>query len=131
MSGQAKIDTRIFSRLLAFAKPYKWLLVLAFLCTIVLALLTPMRPLLLIHIVNTYVIDETTRNQDTFLFWTLIILGMLFIEAVLQFLATYLCNLLAQSVIRDIRIRVLRHITTFRMRYFDKTPVWNLVTRDV
>lgn len=135
MSGQAKIDTRIFSRLLGFAKPYRGLLVVAFICTIVLALITASRPLLMIYAVNEYVIGttypEVGYDSSQLLFWTLIILGMLLTEAILQFMATYFCNLLAQSVIRDIRIRVFRHITTFRMRYFDKTPVGNLVTRVV
>lgn len=135
MSGQAKIDTRIFSRLLGFAKPYRSLLVLALLCTIVLALMTASRPLLMIFAVNEYVIAthyaDVTDHSSQLLFWVLLIFGMLLMEAVLQFLATYFCNLLAQSVIRDIRIRVFHHITTFRMRYFDKTPVGNLVTRVV
>jgi ATP-binding cassette subfamily B protein len=49
----------------------------------------------------------------------------------LQFLTTYFSNLLAQSVIRDIRKKVFAHITSFRMRYFDKNPVGGLVTRVV
>lgn len=131
MKQQTKTDTRIFSRILGFARPYRFLLIIAFICTLSLAFLSPMRPMLLIHIVNTYVINETTRNGDQFLFWMLLIFGMLFLEAILQFLSTYFCNLLAQSVIRDIRMKVFAHITSFRMRYFDQTPVGNLVTRVV
>jgi ATP-binding cassette, subfamily B, multidrug efflux pump len=129
MASQAKLDTRIFTRLIGFAKPYRWLLVLAFLFTILLAFLSPMRPWLLMEIVNQYVVENQDANM--FLKWMLVIFGMLIVEAVFQFMSTYFCNLLAQSVIRDIRVRVFAHITTFRMRYFDKTPVGNLVTRVV
>jgi len=129
MSSQTKMDTRIFSRLLGFAKPYRGLLAMAFICTFSLALLSPARPMLIGKIIHDYVIQ--TQNGEKFLFWTLIVFAMLFMEAILQFASTWFCNLLAQSVIRDIRIKVFAHITSFRMRYFDKTPVGSLVTRVV
>lgn len=129
MANQARLDTRIFSRLLGFAKPYRGLLALAIICTLALAFLSPARPMLIGQIVNKYVIND--RDMNLFLFWTLIILGMLVMEAILQFASTWFCNLLAQSVIRDIRMKVFEHITRFRMHYFDKTPVGSLVTRVV
>ncbi|ASS47581.1 MAG: antibiotic ABC transporter ATP-binding protein [Candidatus Fluviicola riflensis] len=129
MASQTKMDTRIFSRLFKFTKPYRGKLIFAFLCALTLALLSPMRPLLIVYIVNKYVLETPDGTQ--FGMWLLLVFGMLFLEAVLQFSATYFSNLLAQSVIRDIRVKVFSHITTFRMRYFDKTPVGNLVTRVV
>ncbi len=129
MSKQTKLDTRIFRRLLRFAKPYRGLLVLAFFCTIALALIGPARPMLIGSVVQDHVVDHPDKNA--FLFWTLVIGGLLLVEAVLQFAGSYFSNLLAQSVIRDIRKMVFSHLTTFRMRYFDKTPVGNLVTRVV
>ncbi|MCC6701037.1 MAG: ABC transporter ATP-binding protein [Fluviicola sp.] len=129
MSKQAKIDTRIFKRLLKYAKPYRGLLITAFFCTITLSLLSPLRPKLIGDIVQEYVVSFQDKAQ--FLKWILIIGGMLFLEGILQFSSSYFSNLLAQSVIRDIRKKVFEHITTFRMKYFDKTPVGALVTRVV
>lgn len=129
MASQTKMDTRVFWRLLKFTKPYRGKSIFAFLCALTLALLSPMRPLLIVYIVSKYVIEA--KDGYHFALWTLLVFGMLFVEAILQFLATYFSNLLAQSVIRDIRVKVFSHITTFRMRYFDKTPVGNLVTRVV
>lgn len=129
MASQTKMDTRVFSRLLKFTKPYRGKLIFAFLCALTLALLSPMRPLLIVYIINKYVLE--TQDGYHFGMWLLLVFGMLIVEALLQFSATYFSNLLAQSVIRDIRVKVFSHITTFRMRYFDKTPVGNLVTRVV
>lgn len=129
MDSKTKVDYRIFSRLLQFAKPYKFLLSLAVVSTLSLAFLTPIRPMVVSRVVQAYVIDAQDKNQ--FLFWMLMVLGMLVGEALLQFSSTFFCNSLAQSVIRDIRIRVFAHLSTFRMRYFDKTPVGSLVTRVV
>lgn len=129
MTNEKKSGSKIFRRLLSFAKPYKWLLVVAFICTLSLALVSSYRPTLVGAIIQEYVIDN--KNQQQFTFWILIVCTMLLGEALLQFLGTYFSNLFAQSVIRDMRVRVFTHLTTFRMRYFDKTPVGNLVTRVV
>ncbi len=129
MSKQSKLDSRIFVRLLSFARPYRSLLVLSFLCTIVLAFISPLRPKLIGEIVQKYVINS--QNTDAYLHWILLLFGLLLMEGVLQFLSTLFSNLLAQSIIRDIRVKVFNHMTTFRMRYFDKTPVGSLVTRVV
>lgn len=131
MSKQSKIDTQVFKRLMKFAWPYKRLVIISFFCTILLAVVSPYRPKLIGDIVQKYIVSEESRNVNLFFFWTMIVLGMLFLEAILQFLTTYFSNLLAQSVIRDIRKKVFAHITSFRMRYFDKNPVGGLVTRVV
>jgi len=131
MSKQSKLDTQVFKRLMKFAWPYKRLVIISFFCTILLAVVSPYRPKLIGDIVQKYIVSEESRNVNLFFFWTMIVLGMLFLEAILQFLTTYFSNLLAQSVIRDIRKKVFAHITSFRMRYFDKNPVGGLVTRVV
>jgi len=131
MSKQSKLDTQVFKRLMKFAWPYKRLVIISFFCTILLAVVSPYRPKLIGDIVQKYIASEESRNVNLFFFWTMIVLGMLFLEAILQFLTTYFSNLLAQSVIRDIRKKVFAHITSFRMRYFDKNPVGGLVTRVV
>jgi len=122
---------KVFLRLLSFAKPYRLLLILAFIGTLSLALIATYRPTLVGSVIQEYVVDKNTRNQQQFTFWIIIICSMLLLEALLQFTSAYFSNLFAQRIIRDMRVRVFSHLTTFRMRYFDKTPVGNLVTRVV
>jgi ATP-binding cassette, subfamily B, multidrug efflux pump len=129
MSERSKLDFTVFKRLVRFVKPYKKLLVFSFICTLVLSFLTPFRPKLIGDMVNQYIIDS--QNASALLTWTLIILGMLILEGVFQFVGSYMSNLLAQSIIRDMRHRLFKHITTFKMKYFDKTPIGALVTRVV
>ena len=131
MTQKAGSRSKVFVRLLSFAKPYKWLLVFAFLGTLSLALVTTYRPTLIGSVIQKYVVVPETRSQGQFSFWLLIICAMLLFEAVLQFTSAYFSNLFAQKVIRDMRVKVFDHLTTFRMQYFDKTPVGNLVTRVV
>jgi ATP-binding cassette subfamily B multidrug efflux pump len=129
MAKQSKIDFRIFRRLLKFAKPYSGFLILAFICTVLLSTIGPLRPMIIGDMVQKYVVK--TQNQPMFLKWTLVVAGMLLFEALLQFLTAYFSNFMAQSVIRDIRIKVFNHLSTFRMQFFDRSPVGGLVTRVV
>lgn len=130
MAEKAAINISIFKRLVSYMRPYRRLFIIAVFCTILLAFLGPARPYIIGRLmVKKYVVD--TQNSQMLLSWTLVIIGMLVLEAVLQFASSYFSNLLAQSIIRDIRQKLFGHILAFRMRYFDKTPIGALVTRVV
>lgn len=100
---------------------------MAIACTLILAVLGPTRPLLMGHIVNKYIISDKDASQ--LLFWTIIIALWLFVEGLFQFLSSYYANLFAQSIIRDLRVQLMKHLLSFRMKYFDQTPIGALVTR--
>jgi ATP-binding cassette subfamily B protein len=79
--------------------------------------------------VDKYIIKS--QNESMLLFWALVIVAILMLESVLQLTSSYFSNLLAQSVIRDLRRKIFHHLLSFRMRYFDKTPIGAIVTRVV
>jgi len=129
MSEKKGLNTLVFRRLLSHAKPYRGLFALAVFCTITLSFIGPLRPKLIGEMVDKYIV----KSQDSvqLLNWTLVIIALLVIEGLLQFAGSYLSNLLAQNIIRDIRKKLVGHVLSFRMRYFDRTPIGALVTRVV
>jgi len=129
MSKEAKVNYSIFKRLVTYAKPYKKFFFIALFCVILISLSSVIRPLLISDMVRDYIVEN--QDGEALLFWTLTIIGMLAFEAVFQFTSSYFSNLLAQSIISDMRKKLVEHITSFRMRYFDKTPIGALVTRVV
>jgi len=129
MSEKASINISIFKRLVSHIRPYRKLFILAVLCTVCLAILGPSRPYIIGQIIDRFIIQ--TQDHEKLLLFSLVVVGMLVIEAILQFTGSYISNLLAQSVIRDLRKKLFQHILTFKMRYFDKTPIGVLVTRVV
>ena len=129
MSKEAKVNYSIFKRLVTYARPYKKHFFIALVCVILISLSSVIRPLLISDMVRDYIVEN--QDGEALLFWTLTIIGMLAFEAILQFTSSYFSNLLAQSIISDMRKKLFGHITTFRMRYFDKTPIGALVTRVV
>ena len=127
MDQKAKLNTHVFRRLLSYWKLYKGLFLIAMLCTIILGILGPARPAILGIVVDEYI--SKTQDSSKLLMWILIVGGMLLFEGIFQFLASYFSNLFAQSIIRDLRKQLMKKILTFRMSYFDKTPIGELVTR--
>lgn len=121
-------DIQIFKRLMSFAKRYRLYFFIASSSTILLALFSVLSPLLLINTVNDYILSN---DKQGLLNYTLLMLGILFIEVLLQFTFIYFANWVGQHIIRDIRAKIFRHILQFKMSYFDNNSVGKLVTRVV
>ncbi len=129
MAEKAKLNTKIFLRLVAYAKVYKAIFVLAFGAGLLIAASSALRPKFIGDMVDKYVVQG--QNGQMLLIWTLIIIGMLIMESVLQFTSSYFSNLLAQNIVRDLRKKLYKHVISFKMQYFDRTPIGALVTRVV
>ncbi|MEX1192807.1 MAG: ABC transporter ATP-binding protein [Brumimicrobium sp.] len=127
--SKSKFDLNVFKRLMQYARPHKKYLFLAFLFTLGLSIVAPLRPSVIGNMVDEYIVK--TQDSNALFFWTMVIIGMLILEGLFQFFNTYFANLLAQSVIRDMRIRLFKHMMAFKMKYFDKTPIGSVVTRIV
>lgn len=61
----------------------------------------------------------------------LVLFGILILEAVIRYFFIYSTAWLGQSVIRDLRKQVFDHITSFKLRYFDVTPIGTSTTRTI
>ncbi len=126
-SGKA-FDAKIFMRILSFAKNYKIHFIIATLAVITTSLLAVARPILLKEAVKDF---TTNKNEETLLYYTIVMLVVLIAEVVLQVLFIYFANWIGQHIIRDMRAKIFRHILQFKMSYFDTTSVGRLVTRVV
>ena len=122
------IDLRVLKRLLQYVKPYRWTFLILILLTILLATLGPLRPYLVgITIDN----NIATGDYPGLLMMVGIIFGLLLLQSLVQYAHTYLSDWLGQHVIRDIRIKLYRHLLGLKLQFFDRTPIGRLVTRNV
>jgi len=124
-----RLSANSFFRLIAFVRPYKKLFFVALFAVITLSVLGPLRPYLIGKAVDQFIVKE--QNASKLMLALLGVLSILLIETVVIWASAYTSNLLAQSVIRDLRTRVFNKVLSFKTRYFDKTPVGSLVTRVV
>lgn len=120
-------DFGVLKRLFSYTKPYRVFLILAIIFLLGYGFLAPFRPSIIGNMVDEYIVKD--QNPDALYFWTMVVIGMLLAETILQFLTTYFSNFLAQSVVKDIRVKLYRHLVSFKMKYFNRTPVGAVVTR--
>lgn len=127
VSGKA-FDIPLFKRIMTYVNPYKKVFYFTAILSVVLAVVALVRPVLIQQ-----TIDENIKAFDAegLLFMTIILIGFLLLESVLEYLFGYLGNLLGQKVIRDLRNQVFKHVLDFRLKHFDNTPIGQLVTRTV
>lgn len=121
-------DINLLKRIFKYVIPYKSMFIWSVVLTVVLAVVAPLRPLLI-----QYTLDKFILNGDKagLLNMTLLMTGLLFLQAVIQYYHTFLTNTLGQSVILKLRTDVFNHISRLRLKYFDKTPIGQLITRTV
>jgi len=121
-------DLNLLKRIFQYVKPYRAVFAWALFLTILMAGLAPLRPLLIEHTVDKYIAE----NDGSGLLWmTIIMIGLLLLQTIVQYYHTFLTNSLGQSVIRDLRVHVFNHITNMRLKYFDRTPIGQIITRTV
>lgn len=127
VSGKA-FDIPLFKRIMTYVNPYKKVFYFTATLSIVLAVVALVRPVLIQQ-----TIDENIKAFDAegLFIMTMILIGFLLLESVLEYLFGYLGNLLGQKVIRDLRNQVFKHVLDFRLKHFDNTPIGQLVTRTV
>ena len=122
------IDFILLKRVMKFAKPYKSHFFVAAIAAILLSVLGPMRPLLINHAIDNYIVIP---NKEGLIKITQILISLLVLEGVIQFFYIYLSTWLGQHVIQDLRSKIFKHILSLKMKYFDNTPIGTLVTRTV
>jgi ATP-binding cassette subfamily B protein len=121
-------DWGLLKRVMEYALPYKKKFAWSVILTISIAAIAPVRPFLIQTTIDQYILFNNTNGL---LMMILLMLGLLLIQTFIQYFQTFLTNALGQSVIKDLRIDVFKHITKLRLKYFDKTPIGQLITRTV
>ena len=103
---------------------FVWCVVL----TVLLAIVAPLRPFLIQYALDHYIFENDSQGL---IFMTIVLIVLLIMQTIIQYFHTYLTNVLGQSTIRDLRINVFNHITKLKLRFFDQTPIGQLITRTV
>lgn len=123
-----KIDFFLLGRLIKLTRPYRLIFIASGFLAVVLAPLAILRPKLIQQMVDEHIF---LNDLEGLVQLTMILVGILFLEAILRYLFTYGTSWLGESVVRDLRVRVFNHIANLRLSYFDKTPIGTSTTRTI
>ncbi|HQX73712.1 MAG TPA: ABC transporter ATP-binding protein [Chitinophagaceae bacterium] len=121
-------DFALLRRVFRYAAPYKKKFYLSILLAILLAIITPVRPMLIQLTVNEYITNEIAAMLINI---TLIQIGLILIETAMRFFFSFTTAVLGQSVVKDMRVATYEKIINLNLSQFDKTPIGTLTTRTI
>ncbi|SMB82043.1 ABC transporter related [Hymenobacter roseosalivarius DSM 11622] len=121
-------DWQVLSRLMKYVRPYRRIFYFLIFLTVATAALGTLRPFLIQKMVDRSIEqgDLTGVNQ---MFALLLVL--LVAHTLVSYLQTYFGGWLGQYIVRDIRVDLYQHILNLRLKFFDRTPIGVLVTRNI
>ena len=126
--GGNLFDIKILSRLFIFCKPFITTFYLLIFLTLLLSVLGPIRPYLTQIIIDDYVVLNDLEGLKGMIF---LLFFLLIINAIVMYFHTYLSGWLGQNIIKNIRVKLFSHMQSFKLKFFDKTPIGRIVTRNV
>src|SRR5664279_1797245 len=131
-------DFSQLSRVLQYTSPYKKWFYGSISLSIMLAVISPLRPFLIQYTVNTYIrgglnADAGVRDLmiRMLIYVTILQIGILLLETVLRFYFSFVTSWLGQTVVKDLRIAVYKRVLSLNLSQYDKTPIGTLTTRTI
>jgi ATP-binding cassette subfamily B multidrug efflux pump len=125
-------------RVLQYTSPYKKWFYGSITLSILLAVISPLRPFLIQYTVNTYIrggLNESLSIRDRMIqmiiYVTILQIGILLIETLLRFYFSFITAWLGQTVVKDLRIAVYKRVLSLNLSQYDKTPIGTLTTRTI
>jgi ATP-binding cassette subfamily B protein len=122
------LDFGILRKVFSFAVPYKKKIYISIALSIVLAILSPLRPYLIQYTVNHFIKD---KDAYWLIMITIIQVGMLLLETALRFYFGFITSWIGQTVVKDLRVAVYKKVLNLNLSQFDKTPIGTLTTRTI
>lgn len=119
---------KVLRQLYSFVKPYKAQFYFLVFLTIAMAILAPTRPYFIQIAIDDYVAVGDTTGLLRIIY---ILIGLMLLQALVQWAHTYYSGWIGQVIIKDIRVRLYKHLLKLRLKFFDNTPIGRLVTRNV
>lgn len=134
--AKKKFNLSQLKRVFGFAAPYKNKFYVSILLSIFLAVLAPVRPLLIQVTINDGLKHNTIAHfingpGGFIIEITIIQIVLLFIETACRFFFTFTTASLGQSVVKDLRVTTYNKIVHLNLSQFDKTPIGTLTTRTI
>ena len=129
-------NSSLYSGFKNYLYPYRYRLAGAILLSVLLALLAPLRPLLInktiYHGVQSGTNGYMIKGAGGFILEiTLLQLGILFLDSLFRFIFSLSTAKLGQFVVRDMRKDIFSKILKLNTRQFDATPVGTFTTRTI
>src|SRR5579863_7537214 len=131
-------DFSLLGRVFRYASPYKSRLYWSVALSILLAVISPLRPWAIQLTINNFIRKGSggglslKESMEQLVIWiTVAQIVLLLIETVARFYFSFITAWLGQTVVRDLRVDVYKKVLGLNLSQFDKTPIGTLTTRTI
>jgi ATP-binding cassette subfamily B protein len=125
---QQIFDWQLLKRIMSLAAPFRKQFIMALSLAIFLAIIAPVRPYLI-----QLTVDRDIMNLDMqgLINMSMILVAVLIGETFLRYYFSFITGWLGQSVIKQLRTHVFKHIVQLKLKFFDQTPIGTITTRTI
>jgi ATP-binding cassette subfamily B multidrug efflux pump len=121
-------DWQTIKRIFELTKPFKQKFILTLCLGILLAIVSPIRPILIQKTID----DDIMRQDGLGLkVMSLLIFINIFLEFVIKYIFSLQSTILGQSIMKYLRTKLFNHVANLNLSFFDKTPVGIITTRTI
>jgi ATP-binding cassette, subfamily B, multidrug efflux pump len=128
MAEKKKFNYGLLGRLIGLTRPFRGYFITAVVMAVVLAPLATLRPYLIQRMVDDHIFKLDTIGMTRM---TIVLIGLLVVEVCIQYSFNLLTSWLGQLIIRDLRVKVFKHVSSLNLGYFDKTAIGTSTTRTI
>ncbi len=115
-------------QLIIIALNYRLTLISTIFISILISFISAYRPKLIQKAIDIHILYKDFSGLKNVL---MLIIMLLFLESIFHFILLYLSNVLAQNVIKKIRILLFEKLLHFKNSFFNRTPIGKLVSYSV
>ncbi|WP_185869631.1 ABC transporter ATP-binding protein [Blattabacterium cuenoti] len=115
-------------QLLKISLDYKFILISIIITSILISFISAYRPKLIQKAIDCFILYKNLLGLKKIL---ILIIFLLFLESLFHFILLYLSNVLAQNVIKKIRIQLFEKLLYFKNTFFNKTPIGKIISYSV
>ena len=120
-------DARLMARLLGYLKPYgRWVL-FTFVLILIGSVVRQAGPLLTKIAIDDHIITGDYAGLDRI---ALIFVGLLALQFAIGYAQNFATRMVGQWAMYDVRLQIFSHLQRLPLRFFDRTPIGRLMTRN-
>ncbi|MEL6539281.1 MAG: ABC transporter ATP-binding protein [Bacteroidota bacterium] len=128
ITASSLLDTTVLRKLLMFVKPYRSIFYLLILLTVLAGVLGPLQPYLIQVTIDRYM---SKGDYTGLVHMTLLLVGLLIAQVIVQYFSTYLADWLGQHIVSDVRVKIYAHVARLKADFLNHTSVGKLVARTI
>ncbi len=124
--SKPQVDRKLLRRVLAYARPYWWMVALVLVVIIVISLIELLPPLILRQLID---VTLPTKNTQQLNWLALALLAIPVLSGLIDVGQRYLSARVGEGIIFDLRQEMYEHLSRMALRFFTHTKSGEIISR--